>query len=235
MSRETAQRILLEIAVETPAEAELAQQCGADRIELSRRLDVGGLTPSPALVRAVRAVCEVPLMVLVRPRPGDFHFSAEELREMESEISAAMQNRADGVVFGALRHDGAIDIPACERLVRCCGAAIPVFHRAFDGLAQDPASLEPLVELRFQRVLTAGTAQGGLTSTALDGKAALAQLVHLAAGRIEILPGGGVRPGNVAQLVHETGCDQVHSSARVRGRLDAATVRELRRRLDACP
>ena len=81
------------------------------------------------------------------------------------------------------------------------------FHRAFD-LVPDPAhALSQLAALGVRRVLTSGGAQ-----TAWEGRETLRELVRLAAGRVTIVPGGGVRVAHARRLVEFTGASEIHSS-----------------------
>jgi copper homeostasis protein len=193
--------------VTTPGEARLAAWNGADRLELSSGLEVGGLTPSLGLFRAVQQ-SKLPVYVLLRPRSGGFVYSDQELAVMEADARAFLEAGAAGIVFGALTRSRAIDRSACQRFVELARGKA-VFHRAFDFIANQTEALDELIELGFERVLTSGGA-----STAEAGATQLAALVQHAGWQIEVLPAGNIRPHNVADLIRETRCDQVHSSAR---------------------
>jgi copper homeostasis protein len=201
-------RFTLEIAVSTPEEATGAILCGADRLELSSGLDVGGLTPSLALFRAVRKVAKAPLYVMLRPRPGGFTYSLGEFAVMQRDAELFLSEGATGIVFGALTADGLIHRYQCRTLVDLARGKA-VFHRAFDFLLDQLVALEELIDLGFERVLTSGGA-----TTAEAGTGRLAALVQHAGWQIEVLPAGGVRPYNVADLVRATRCDQVHAAVR---------------------
>ncbi len=202
-------RYTLEIGVTTLAEAGTAIGAGADRLELSSALELGGLTPSMGLFDAVRERAgPVPVFVMIRPRPGGFVYAPSELAVMEDDIQALLANGAAGVVFGALTRDRRVDREACARLLRFADNRA-VFHRAFDLIDNQAEALEELIEFGFLRVLT-----GGGRRPAEAGPASLAALVQHAGWQIEVLPAGDVRPHNVAELVARTRCDQVHSSAR---------------------
>ena len=208
----TPPRYLLEIAVGTPDEARRAAKGGADRLELSSGLELGGLTPSLGLFRAVRACVEIPVYVLLRPRAGGFHYLPGELAAIRADAELFLAEGADGIVLGILDESDTIDGARCRELVELAEGKA-VFHRAFDFLADPLGALDALVALGFERVLTSGS-----PSTAQADAKQLAALVLYAAGRIEVLPAGGIRPGNVADLVRASGCTQVHSSARGPGR-----------------
>lgn len=201
-------RITLEVAVTTADEARLAVDAGADRLELCAALEVGGVTPSPGTFLEAGAAVRVPVYVLLRPRPGGFVYSDAEFATLKRDAEWFLSHVADGIVFGILTTDGQIDRDRCSELVWLARGKA-VFHRAFDFLHDRPAALEELIDLGFERVLTSGGA-----TTAIEGVEEIARLAHRAGGRIVILPGGGIRPENVANLLRVTGCDQVHASLR---------------------
>lgn len=202
-------RYLLEIAVTTPDEAVRAVAGGADRLELSSALEVGGVTPSISAFRTVKEVVPegFPVYVLLRPRPGGFDYTEREFDVMRHDAQAFMKDGARGLVFGILNSKG-IDRARCQRLVDL-SRGHAVFHRAFDFFPDQVSALEELIQLGFERVLTSGQAP-----TAEAGTDRLATLVEEAGWQLEILPAGGIRPENVADLVRKTHCGQVHSSAR---------------------
>jgi copper homeostasis protein len=219
----------LEICVETVAGALAAERGGADRLELCARPDVGGLTPSPALLAATRAETSLPLVVLVRPRGGDFRSTPGELRRMLAQIDAARDAGAQGVALGVLRGDASVAVDELAALVERArsGRMEVCFHRAFDGVADRGAALEALVALGVDRVLTSGG-----PPRAADGLAVLRALVEQAAGRVAIMPGGGVRAADARRIASESGCLEIHSSAGMPPGGDAALVRALREALD---
>lgn len=202
-------RYTLEIAVSSPEEAAAAELQGADRLELSCGLELGGLTPSIGLFRAVRDRVDVPVYVMLRPRPGGFAYSAHEYAVMQADAEAFLAEGAAGIVFAVLTSSGRIDHGRCRALVDLANGKA-VFHRAFDFLNDPFVALEDLIDLGFERVLTSGGA-----STAEAGTTRLIALVQHAGWQIEVLPAGNIRPHNVADLVRATRCDQVHSAARM--------------------
>jgi copper homeostasis protein CutC len=202
-------RYLLEIAVSTPDEAIRAVESGADRLEISSALEVGGLTPSLHTFLAIREAVAVPLYVLVRPRPGDFHYSERDFEVMLHDAEEFMNRGSSGIVFGVL-DSGGIDRLRCRQMVEIARGHA-VFHRAFDFLAEPLEALDELIDLCIERILTSGHAP-----SAEAGTACLASLVQRAGKRIEILPAGNIRSDNVVNLVRQTCCEQVHSSARAR-------------------
>lgn len=205
---------LVEICLDDLAGVGAAERAGADRIELCAALSEGGITPSIGTVAgALRAATRIGVNVLVRQRPGDFVYTAEEVEAMVADIRAIrslprQEGVALGFVIGALTPDGTIDLPATARLAWACGDAPITFHKAFDQVPDQVAALEQLVSLGVARILTSGGA-----ATALDGSSQLADLVRRAGDRITILAGGGVRPANAAEVVRRTGVREVHLRA----------------------
>jgi len=186
-----------------------AAEGGATRIELCSALSEGGITPSLGLLQESRKVEGLQIHVLIRPRGGDFLYTPAEVDCMARDVETAIQAGADGVVIGALLPDGSIDTDTCRRLIDRAKGRNVTFHRAFD-LCRDPKSaLETVISLGCNRILTSGCCQ-----TAQEGIPTLRQLVRQAGDRLTILPGGGVNPDNAAIIMRETGCRELHASAR---------------------
>jgi copper homeostasis protein len=200
--------ILLEICCGSIDDAIEAEKGGADRVELCSALFLGGLTPSIGTIQEAKRRLKIPVMVMVRPRSGGFCYTDAEMTTMERDAEAAIDSAADGVVFGILQADGKIDRKRTERMRQVIGKRQSVFHRAFDVTPDPFKSLEQLVDLGITRILTSGQ-----KDTAPEGAELIAELIASAGKRIEILPGGGIRPFNVRQIVDQTGCRQVHLTA----------------------
>ncbi|MEU2248572.1 copper homeostasis protein CutC [Streptomyces sp. NPDC019224] len=205
-------RPALEIAVTSPAGARAARENGADRVELCTALELGGVTPSAALVEAVAAE-GLPVQVLVRCRPGDFVHDADEVALMVAEVRSVIASGAAGVVVGALTADGALDTGAVARLAEAARTADrPVdvtLHRAIDQSADPVAAAALLPSLGLTRVLTSGGAPA-----AAEGLAAITAMVAAAPG-VEVMAGGGVRLADIPALA-AAGVAAVHLSAKVR-------------------
>ncbi|HSI36707.1 MAG: copper homeostasis protein CutC [Phycisphaerae bacterium] len=207
MSPRPANRILIEVAVENVEGAVKAQQCKADRVELCSALELEGLTPSIGMIREVRREIDLPVVVMVRPRPGNFVCTRAEFEVIRRDVDAALAEGAAAVAVGFLTKGRKIDEERCAVLAEQCGPGRAVFHRAFDLLRDPLAGLFALADLGFARVLTSGGA-----ATAVEGIPTLAKLVDAVDGEIEVLAGGGVRPENVRKIVRQTGCKQVHGA-----------------------
>ena len=198
-----------EICANSVASCIAAQEGGADRVELCAGIPEGGTTPSFGMIRNARECISIALNVIIRPRGGDFLYSETELREMVYDIQAAKELGADGLVFGCLRPDGSVDMEAMSVLMEAAGDTPVTFHRAFDHTSDPFKALEDIISLGCARILTSGC-----RPTALEGADLLAQLVEKAADRIIIMPGCGVREGNIAEIARLSGAREFHFSAR---------------------
>ena len=185
-----------------------AQEAGARRIELCEKLAVGGVTPSAELLKAAISVAKVPVNVLVRPRGGDFVFSAAEADTMLRDIELCREAGAAAVVIGALDSRGDVDMPLMRRLCDAASGMSVTFHRAFDVCADPLATFEDVLALGCDRLLTSGH-----ESDAFKGRFFIAELVERAAGRIIVMPGCGVRRSNIARIAADTGAVEFHASS----------------------
>ncbi|GAB3185510.1 copper homeostasis protein CutC [Nesterenkonia halophila] len=243
--------VRLEIAVQDVDGATAAVAHGAERLEVCQALAVGGLTPSLGLVEHAAGL-GVPVRPLLRPRAGGFRVSSGERQVMRRDVELLVSAGAEALVVGALaeRPDGApsLDVPALRTLAEAAAGRPVIVHRCVDvllGAGVEPEELvEQLIACGVDGVLTSGGA-----ADALAGSATLARLVRAAAGRLEIVAGGGVRPEGFATLV-AAGVDAVHLSAsgpqsagpagpgggeETFSTTDAQQVRAARAALDAAP
>jgi len=200
------QRTLVEACVESLGEATAAEAAGGLRVELCSNAREGGITPSPGLIAETIARLRIPVVVMVRPRAGDFTYDRDELRVMRQDVTAAVRAGAHGVATGVLQVDGTVDVDAMQSLVDAAGGVPVTFHRAFDHTPDPAVALEALVRLGVGRVLTSGGA-----STAMAGARRLRSLVTLGADQIIVMAGGGVRADHAARLVRESGVHEVHA------------------------
>jgi copper homeostasis protein len=201
-------KTLLEICAQSYHSAMIAKEAKADRIELCAALEVGGLTPSQALILAVQRDLALPICVLVRPRAGNFVYTDSEFDIIKNDVIWCRDNGIDGVVVGCLNEKNELDALKMKELARLSYPMEVICHKAFDRTPSLSDSLEKLISWGYDRVLTSGGAKN-----AVEGSAELSHLVKQAEGRIEILAGGSVRSENLVELVRATGVSQVHSSA----------------------
>lgn len=199
--------ITLEVCISSVEDAVAACAGGADRLELCIAMELGGLTPSVALLEEVLYTVSVPVVVMVRPRAAGFRYTQVErcliLRDSQLLLAAG----ADGIVSGALREDGKFDFEFWQDLRRKTGECPLVFHRALDVVSDPSETLQQLIDSGTTRVLTSGGCK-----TAWEGRQQIARLQSLAEGRIEILAGAGITPSNAVPLIEATGCRQLHGS-----------------------
>lgn len=200
---------LLEVCVADAESLTAAIEGRADRIELCSALELGGLTPAPGFMR-MAAAAPIPVYAMVRPRSGDFVFTADEVEIMLADIDAIRSFGLKGVVIGASRPDGALDEDLLRRLCdRAQGLGVTL-HRAFDLVPDFAAAIETAIALGIERILTSGGA-----ATAPTGVAQLRSLHEMARNRISIMPGSGLTPHNVGELLQAVPVTEVHSSCSV--------------------
>jgi len=199
-------KCLLEISVESLEAALAAARGGADRIELCGNLSAGGITPSIALMHAVREHLSIPVFVMIRPRAGDFVYSDAEFSEMRRSIVGAKESGMDGVILGILTKDHRVDVERTRELVEFAKPLPVTYHRAFDEAADLRQALEGVIQSGAKRILTSGGAK-----SALEGAAMLADLVEAAGERIVIVPGAGISAANIEQVAQRTGAREFHS------------------------
>lgn len=207
MSRSVPNNILLEICAVSLDYAVAAQRAGANRLELCSDLACGGITPDLRSMEAAREHLQIPIQILIRPRPGDFCYSADEFRRMREDIQNAKNLRMDGVVVGVLDQKAQVDVARTRELVEFAYPLPVTFHRAFDETRSWRASLEAVIQTGAQRLLTSGCCP-----KVADGLPTLTRLVSKARDRIIIMPGGGVTPANVVRVVRATSVREVHGS-----------------------
>lgn len=186
-----------------------AEAAGAQRIELCDNPAEGGTTPSYGFIREARKILSIPLFPIIRPRGGDFFYNAAEFECIKNDIIICKELGCDGVVTGLLNADGSIDKKRTEIIVKLAHPLPLTFHRAFDRVKDAEQALEDCIETGCRRILTSG-----LHPNVDEGLHLLKALVKKANDRIIIMPGSGVRAGNIKQIITETGAKEIHSSAR---------------------
>jgi copper homeostasis protein len=202
-------KIIIEVAAFTPNAALAAFKAGADRIELCSGYAEGGLSPSAATILWIRENVPLPLHVMVRPRIGDFVYNEEEKEIMLRDIQFCNNHKLDGIVAGALRPGGEIDGDFTAEMVQAARPMSFTFHRAFDVCSDLTAALESLIRCGVHRVLTSGG-----EASCLAGLQTIAGLLKQAGGRIIVLPGGGINPENVGEIIKLDGISEVHLSGK---------------------
>jgi copper homeostasis protein len=217
----------LEIACFNLQSALIAQEGGADRIELCDNFAVGGTTPSLEIVKEAREKINIPLFVMIRPRGGNFFYDEFEFNEMKNSISIFKNVGVDGFVFGILNKDNTIDVVRNKVLVDIAGQQPCTFHRAFDKVSDMNMALASVIQCGFKTILTSG-----LKANAMEGKENLRQLILNAGDKICVMPGGSVRSSTIQELKQDTNAFYYHSSAIINGDIaDLTEIIELKKKL----
>lgn len=201
---------ILEICCYNLYSAVVAAEAGADRIELCADPAAGGTTPGIGLIKTVRKKTDIELWPIIRIRGGDFLFDEEEIDVMLHEVEACKSAGCEGVVIGMLLPDGRVDKIRSARLVEKAYPMGVCFHRAFDWTRNPFEALEDIIEIGCERILTSGQ-----QPTAMLGAPLIRDLLLQSEGRIQIMPGSGIRAANISDLKKETGATAFHSSARI--------------------
>ncbi|KAE9561857.1 copper homeostasis protein CutC [Companilactobacillus bobalius] len=208
-----------EVAVENFTNIPTAVLKGANRIELNDNLAVGGTTPSLGVLQESTKYLQeksIPVVEMIRPRGGNFVYNDLEIKMMEADLFQAQKLGVDGVAFGALTADGDLDEDAMEQLIAASAGMQIVFHMAFDALAEDnkKSAIDWLVDHDVDRILT----HGGPLTTSIDQTVdKIKGYVDYAAGRITILPGGGVNYQNCDTIAEKLGVKEVHGTKVIDG------------------
>jgi copper homeostasis protein len=198
--------MIKEACVETFDEAVSAEKNGADRIELCADLHLDGLTPSFELMQKTCATLKIPVMVMIRPRGGDFVYSEEEISQMKLDIDKAKKAGAAGVVFGLLTKDNQIDAENTRVLAEHTQPLPVTFHKAIDLLADPVDGAKILAGIPgITRILTSG----GKT-TAKEGTDVIRKMIEAAAGKIVILVAGKITRENLNEIEKITGGTEFH-------------------------
>jgi copper homeostasis protein len=187
--------MLREACVENLSEALIASERGADRIELCENLAVGGTTPSYGTIVTCKKHLSIPVIVMIRPRGGDFVYSSPEVDSMLEDIRICRKAGADGIATGVLTSAGEIDMQILRRLISGAGSMQITFHKAIDETRIIETEIQKLKDTGIHRVLTSGGAP-----TAQEGSLTLNKLIQLTAGKLVILTAGKVTSDNLETL-----------------------------------
>lgn len=203
--------LAVEIAVTSAGDARRAAAAGADRLELCSSLELGGVTPSLGSVEE-SLEADIPVHVLIRPRPGDFVYDEAERRTMRRDVRSILAAGAHGVVIGALTDAGELDLEVLQPLIeeaRAFEGAEVTVHRAVDQALDPLAALTALQGIAVDRVLSSGGA-----ASVIEGLGLLREFCAAEPG-VQVMAGGGVAVGDLPAL-HAAGMDAVHLSAKRR-------------------
>src|SRR5215469_16829936 len=184
--------VVVEVCVDSVASAVAAERGGAVRVELCSDLLEGGITPSAGLIATVRSRISIGLHPIIRPRPGDFCYSEQEMEIMGRDIETAKELGVDGVVLGILDPEGNVDVERTRDLVELAKPLSVTFHRAIDLSSDIFRALESVCQ------------------TCFEGIDAIAALVKSAQGRISIMAGGSIGHRDAPTIVERTGVREIH-------------------------
>ncbi|MEM9935473.1 MAG: copper homeostasis protein CutC [Bacteroidota bacterium] len=200
--------IRLEICVDAAESILAAKAGGADRLEVCGALPTGGTTPSEGLLAYAVENFGQNVMMMVRPRVGDFICSSADVKMQVAEIKRAKAYGIQGVVVGCLTEEGKVDQESLKELVEVADGMELTFHRAFEYVPDPYRATETLIEMGISRILTSGQA-----SSAWEGRTILKELIATFGGDISIMPGAGVKPTNIREILAYTGAKEIHGSA----------------------
>ena len=206
--------MIYEFCAENVTLLEKAMQAGARRIELCDNLAVGGTTPSYGVTKAaveLTANYDGTIMTMIRPRGGDFVYTDLEIAIMLEDIRLTAQAGSQGVVFGALTTDKKLDKANLEKLIAASKGMEIVFHMAFDELSDEDQleAIDWLSQAGVTRILT----RAGVSGDSLEKRFAhYHRILEHAAGKIEILPGGGIDLDNRQTFIDQLGVTQLHGT-----------------------
>jgi copper homeostasis protein len=200
-----------EVCVESFQEALLAEAAGATRIELCENLSCGGTTPSYGTIRKAIEKLHVPVMVMIRPRGGDFCYSLDEFEMMRDDIRICHELGADGVVLGILRPNLTIDIERTKELVNLARPMQVTFHKAIDETKDILLSVIQLKNIGIDRILSSGG-----EATAFEGNETLLKMIELAGDHMKIIVAGKVTSENFKEIVSLIPSDEYHGRKLVR-------------------
>ncbi len=202
-------KYILETCAGSLEDCIVSEKAGADRIELNTAVHMGGLTPSLGLVKKVLEEVNIPIIAMIRPRGGSFVYNDEDKAVMFEDAKILLEAGVDGLAFGFLSEEFEVDIDSTKKMVDLCHRydAEAVFHRAFDRAADMEKTIETLISLKVDRILSSG--QKDNVELGLEN---LAFLEKNYGKEIEICAGAGVNLENITQLIEEAGLKQVHGS-----------------------
>ena len=200
--------MVIEICCSSISSVKNAINYGANRIELCQDILNDGITPSKRLLNSAIKISTKPINVLIRPRIGDFFYNSEDIKLIEYEIKQIKSLPINGIVIGILNRENDLPINVLKKLVQIIKPLDLTFHRAFDIVNNPIKSMNTLIDIGFDRILTSGQ-----SDTAEKGLKMLLELKEKANGKISIMPGGGINENN-CHIFLKNGFNEIHLSAK---------------------
>ena len=217
----------LEICTFNLTDTKVASNHKISRIELCEKKDLGGITPRRELIKESLQL-GTPIHPIIRPRGGDFNYSSREFDIMLDDVSFCRDNRCSGIVFGFLNKKNDVDISLCREIIKVSGNMSLTFHRAFDKTRNPFESMEKIIDLGFDRILTSGQ-----KSDAINGLRLINALTEKSNGRISIMPGAGVRSSNIDILFDNKKISEFHSSCYINNLFSVKELNRLIKKLES--
>jgi len=197
--------MVIEVCVENINEALRAESLGANRVELCENLKIGGTTPSAGTIAVAKKLLNIPIMVLIRPRGGNFIYSNNEIEIMKHDIEVCRKIGVDGVVIGALTKEHTIDMELINDLIRIARPLEVTFNKAIDKTFSILEEFKNLMQLDIDRVLTSGGAK-----TAVDGMDIINEMVSIANGKVKVISAGKIHNSDLPELQKLLKTDEYH-------------------------
>ena len=211
----------MEICIDSIESAKNAIKGGANRLEACSALSEGGLTPTPGLIKFIKTHDEsVPVYAMIRIRSGNFVYTREEMDAMLYDLEVLKNHDVDGFVFGALKLDNTIDSDYCREIITAAKPKPVTFHRAFDEALYPLKSLETIIDLGFERILTSGQ-----HDSAVEGLELIRRLIDRANNRIIVMPGSGITTANIEMVKNKSDAREFHASARRRVSMEGGATK----------
>jgi len=217
----------LEICTFNLTDTKVASNHKISRIELCEKKDLGGITPRRELIKESLQL-GTPIHPIIRPRGGDFNYSSREFDIMLDDVSFCRDNRCSGIVFGFLNKKNDVDISLCREIIKVSGNMSLTFHRAFDKTRNPFESMEKIIDLGFDRILTSGQKRD-----AVSGLRLINALTEKSNGRISIMPGAGVRSSNIDILFDNKKISEFHSSCYINNLFSVKELNRLIKKLES--
>lgn len=217
----------LEICTFNLTDTKVASNHKISRIELCEKKDLGGITPRRELIKESLQL-GTPIHPIIRPRGGDFNYSSREFDIMLNDVSFCRDNQCSGIVFGFLNKKNDVDISLCREIIKVSGNMSLTFHRAFDKTRNPFESMEKIIDLGFDRILTSGQ-----KSDAISGLRLINALTEKSNGRISIMPGAGVRSSNIDILLDNKKISEFHSSCYINNLFSVKELNRLIKKLES--
>lgn len=215
--------MLLELATFHLNSVRIAWDVGVHRLELCEDYSCGGLTPSDSFFDQAREQFHRDIFIMIRPRPGDYIFSDVEVDKMAEDIRKFRLRGANGFVSGCFADEQTIQINHLKKILEACDGLPFTFHRSFDAIRDWKKGLEVLMEAGCTRLLTSGDGR-----TAEEGRFRLEEMMDFCGDQLIILPGGGIRAGNVQKIIDACHPLEVHSAALVKNSGETADAGEIK-------